>query len=246
VQEGAPYWLAPIAGLGAAAVVDAVRRAVALRDRTEIALAAWMLIPVPTVIYTHLPPKYLLASAPAAALLIARRAAAERTGAVVTAAVVALGTALGVAILRADATFAEVARTGVRTLAAPQIAAGRTVWYDGYWGFQWYAEAAGARRWTPRPPQPGPGDLVVTSARRPLPLDREAFAGLVHIGRHEDRRPGGRVMDLDSGAGFFTNRWGHLPWAWGDGLVDAVDLWLAPPVPVTNPRPGEGGEAGAR
>jgi hypothetical protein len=205
-----------------------------------------MLVPVPIVVYTHLPPKYLLASAPAAALLIVRRAAGRRIGVAATASVVVLGAALGVAILRADSAFAEVARTGVRTLAAPQVAAGRTVWYDGHWALHWYAEAAGARRWTPRPPQPAPGDLIISNARRPFPLDGEAFGGLVHLRRHEDRRPGGRVMDAGVGAGFFTNSWGHLPWAWGDDLVDAVDLWLAPPARVTPPRHGERGGAGAR
>jgi hypothetical protein len=240
-----PYWLAPIAGVGVAALVDTVRQAAGRRDRIEIALAAWMLIPLPTVVYAHLPPKYLLASAPAAALLVARRAAGRRIGAVATACVAALGVALGVAILRADAALAEVARTGVRMLTAPQVTGGRAVWYDGYWAFQWYAEAAGARRWTARPPQPAPGDLVISHVRRPLPLDSDAFRGLVHLRRYEVRGSGGRVLDLDSNAGFFTNAWGHLPWAWGDGVVDAVDLWLAPPA-RTNPTPATGDGAGPR
>lgn len=245
VHERPRWWLAPVAGLGAAAVVDAVRRALARRDRIDLALVAWMLIPLPTLPYAHLPPKYLVAAAPAAALLVARHAAGRRIGVPVAATVAALGLVLGIAILRADAAFAEVSRTGVRLLLRLHPPAGRTVWYDGHWAFQWYAEESGARRWSPRPPQPAPGDLILSNARRPLTLDREAFGGLVHLRRFEDRRPGGRVMDVGLGVGFYTNRWGHLPWGWGDDLIDAVDLWLAPGARPPAGPPGAPGPRGS-
>lgn len=237
-EPDAPFWLAPVAGLGAAALVDVVLEALRRRDSTWIALAAWMLVPAPAIVYSHLPSKYLLASAPAAALLLARAAAGRRLGRIAIAATAVLGVALGVAILRADAAFAEVGRTGVRLLARPLVAAGRNVWYDGHWGFQWYAEAAGARCWSAAPPQPAPGDFIVSNARRSIPLDEAAFDALVHLRRYEDRRPGGRLMSRAAGAGFYSNVWGLLPWAWGDDLIDAVDLWQAPSGPGTASRPG--------
>jgi hypothetical protein len=44
------------------------------------------------------------------------------------------------------------------------------------------------------------------------------------LARIEERGWGGRIMDANLNAGFFSNAWGFLPWAWGDGLVDGFDL----------------------
>ena len=52
-------------------------------------------------------------------------------------------------------------------------------------------------------------------------------------------------MSDGSGAGFFSNAFGFLPWTWGDDLIDAIDLWLAPggalPPPSLGPEPGPEG-----
>ncbi|HSN92386.1 MAG TPA: hypothetical protein VLS93_14235, partial [Anaeromyxobacteraceae bacterium] len=61
---------------------------------------------------------------------------------------------------------------------------------------------------------------------------RDLEEALVHLGRVEVREPGGRVMSAAAGAGFYSNAWGYLPWGWDDGLVDAVDLFLAYPRPA--------------
>ncbi len=87
------------------------------------------------------------------------------------------GCALGFAILRADAAFADVGRRAAAELIAPRIAAGERVWFLGRWGFQWYAERAGARPVTLTAPFPARGDEVVvaTASARSSPgsiLDR--------------------------------------------------------------------------
>jgi hypothetical protein len=224
----APYFVAPIAGLGFASLWDVISGAVRERDGRRLTLGTWMLVPVPAVAYWHMPPKYLLASAPAAALLLAM-AMAERSrlGRPVLAATAVLGAILGVAILRADSALADVGRTAARTLIAPSVAAGHRVWYVGHWGFQWYAEEAGARCWSAAPPYPVEGDLIAYADNLAAPLARRELESLVHLSRVEDRRPGGRVMSKGAGAGFYSNGWGYLPWAWGTDPVDAVDLWLA-------------------
>lgn len=227
------YWVVPAAALGLSVILDVLIDAVHRRDGLQLALWTWLLVPLPVVIYTHLPAKYLVASVPAACLLVARAAArSPAVGRWVVGTASIAGLCLGVAILQADARFAEVARAGVRRLVTPELVQGRTLWYDGHWGFHWYAEEAGARPWTATRDQPRPGDLILTNTVRPTPLDERVFGALVHLGRYEDRTPGGRVMNLAADAGFYSNAWGYLPWSWGDGVIDAIDLWQAPGGPT--------------
>ena len=184
------------------------------------------LIALPVTLYVHMPSKYLLASAPAAAILVAR-ALASRPPALaraLLAATVVLGVALGVLILRADAAFAGLGRRAAAEMIAPQVAAGRNVWFAGHWGFQWYAEKAGARCLTITPPLPLHGDLAVSSLR--------SFGHTIHLyperkllATLEDGAPGGRIMSMNLGSGFYSNGWGYLPWAWGDEVLDSFSLW---------------------
>jgi hypothetical protein len=225
--ERAPYLIAPVAGLGLAALADVLIDAWQRRDALQLALGAWLLVPLSTVVYVHLPSKYLLGAAPAACLLVARAMAErEKLGRRVLVAGTVLGAALGVAILSANAAFAEVNRAGARSLIAPQVAAGRTVWYVGHWGFQWYAEKAGAHCWSTEPPYPVEGDLIASTWNSTYPLVKDLEV-LTHLGRVAESRPGLRIMSRELGAGFYSNNWGYLPLAWGDGQVEAVDLWLA-------------------
>ena len=226
----APYWLAPVAGLGAAALVDVLVDGISRRDGVQLILGLWLFLPLPTAIYVHLPPKFLLASAPAASILVARAMAARpEIGRALLAGTAALGVILGVAILRADSAFSGLGRQAAGTLIAPAVASGQRVWYVGHWGFQWYAEKAGARYFNSTPPYPAIGDLVVSSVNSEPSLEVEEMDALFRIRRVEDRQPGGRVMSRKAGAGFFSNSWGYLPWAWGDDVIDAFDLWVVSP-----------------
>ena len=36
---------------------------------------------------------------------------------------------------------------------------------------------------------------------------------------------GGRVMSKPDQAGFYSNVWGFLPWAWGTGEVNRFEVW---------------------
>lgn len=226
-----PVALAPVAGLGAAVLVDLVGDALRRRDAIQLSLGAWMLLPLAALPYTHFPAKYLLACAPAATILVARTmAASPGPSRRLLAATAVAGVALGVAILRADAAVAGLARDAARALVAPQVAAGRRVWYVGHWGFQWYAEQAGARFFPMRPPFPAPGDLVLSSLHCEPQIDVwKMTEDLAHLVRIEHSAPGGRVMDRASGAGFYSNFWGYLPWSWGSGVVEAIELWRVAP-----------------
>jgi 4-amino-4-deoxy-L-arabinose transferase-like glycosyltransferase len=232
VGTNAPLAFAPIPGLGLAVLLDVAIDGWRRRDPVQLALWAWLLIGLVAAPYAHLPSKYLLASAPAVALLVAREASSRggRRALVATASCAVAGLALGVAILRADARFAGLGRRAAAELVGRPASAGQRVWITPHWGFQWYAERAGGRPMTLQPPHPAPGDLVVTSDNtdqsvlvlRALSL---SYPGrLQQLARIEERAQGGRVMDAGLNAGFFSNNWGFLPWAWGDGLVDGFDL----------------------
>ncbi len=223
-------YVAPFAGLGATVLWDVLEDGWKRRDRLQLALGLWLLIPLAPAPYTHLPSKYLLAAVPAAALLVAHEM--SRSERVLTRAALAvccaMGLSLGIAILRADSAFAGLGRRAAAELIAPRSANGQRVWFAGHWGFQWYAENAGGRILTLTPPYPALGDLVVTTTRSEAGFEiadmlSTRYRRATHIGRVEDATPGGRVMA--NGAGFFSNGFGYLPWAWGDEPLDTFDLW---------------------
>lgn len=227
-----PWPVAIVAAVTFAVLVDIFADGWRRRDSVQLALGAWLLVPLAPATYVHLPPKYLLAAAPAAGLLVAR--AMARSGSRMALSVFSLsavaGVALGVAILRADARFGEMGREAAKRMIAPVAQAGRSVWFVGSWGFHWYAVQAGARPVTASPPYPAVGDVVVVS-QNSAP-SAVALEVLSHFGRAEllarleDRRPGGRVMSQQAGAGFYSNNVGYLPWGWGDDVLDRFDMWL--------------------
>ena len=224
--ETHPVLVAAAAGLAGAALWDVASRGVRERDGLALALVAWMLTPLVIVPYLHLPSKYLLAAAPAAALVIARgliETSRARAYAVLTAAV-ASGALLGFGILRADATFAGLGRAAVTEFIGSR-AAGVQVWFDGHWGFQWYAERAGALPLSSEPPYPASGDLVVVARSTQLGMldsipTRRPLETIIAEGS------GGRIMSRSDGAGFYSNGFGYLPWAWGSEPVDRYELWV--------------------
>lgn len=231
---GSGLWIVPVATMGAAVLYDLFADSWRRRDALELALALSALGPLPIVFYVHLPSKYLLVAAPPLSILIARRLAAVpgKRGRAILGVALCLGALLGVLILRADAAFAGIGRRAARELIEPQVRTGRRVWFGGHWGFQWYAERAGGRPLTLTDPLPSRGDLVVTNERLPgfsatgLP-DKRLLATLA------DRAPGGRVMDDRVDAGFYSNGWGYLPWAFSSRELQRFELWelLEAPAP---------------
>lgn len=223
-----PLALGLVAGIGIAVLWDVFADAWKRSDRVQLALGLWLLVALCALPYVQLPSKLLVTSAPAAALLLARELAA-RTGKrpwLVLGATVAIGVALGVAILRADMALGNLGRRAAAELIAPRVAAGRRVWIVGHWGFQWYAEKAGARHVTLTPPYPQHGDFLVVrlgagTSPQMLQMIANQFPRMTRAAQLLDDEPGGRVMDSSLGAGFYSNIVGYLPWAWGSSPVDA-------------------------
>jgi hypothetical protein len=221
-----PYLVGAAAGIGIASVWDVFHDGWRRKDSIQLVLGSWLLVSIPVLFYQHLPSKYQLASAPAVAILVAtalaRQSAQVRRFA--TAAIVIVGVGLGHLIVRADNELAELGRRAARELIAPNVAAGRRVWFDGHWGFQWYAEKAGAVCLTATPPRPAFGDLAVSSLRTGGGVNA-LFPGRVLVQTLPSSPRGGRIMSFALDAGFYGTAWGYLPWAWGNDVTDRYELW---------------------
>lgn len=197
------------------------------RDYVQGFLGLWLLTAAATAPYGHLPAKFLVPSAPAMGLVIARLSRGHLSKyRPLIATISVLGVLLGVLIVRADSALAEIGRIGGRQIAQ-LVRRGETVWVDGAWGFQWYGIAAGARPLALTPPLPKSGDIVVSGTQARVLVLRYSDKTLLH--RQVFDRPGGRV--LSEGAGFFSNGFGPLPWVWGTEELGRIETWRLGAVP---------------
>jgi hypothetical protein len=99
------------------------------------------------------------------------------------------------------------------------------VWFAGHWGFQWYAERAGASPVTLLPPLPQPGETVVVSE---IDFPRFTKSETPHKVLQSLCYPSsavGRVMDFQGRAGFFSSPYGYLPWKWGSRQASCFEVW---------------------
>jgi hypothetical protein len=203
------------------------------RDRVQLFLVAWLFVAAASATYVQLPIKVLIPSAPAMAILLARRMTLEkrrRMEMALVGGVVILGLFLGVLVLRADAAMGEVGRQGGRIVASliGRAEPGKTVWIDGAWGYQWYAMEAGAKVMADSPPFPRDGDLVVSSLDAKLVPFFLPNRTLLY--RKVFSEPGGRVFG--EGAGFFSNLIGLSPWVWGHRELGRIEVWRIDPKPL--------------
>jgi hypothetical protein len=194
-------------------------------------LLVWLGAGMVALPYVYMGAKYLLPGVPAAALLIVLHAARvrQRRYPLTVALLVATGWICGALIVVGDTTLASSQRAAVDRLITPRIHRGATVWAGGQWAFLGYAEEAGAQALANTPPLPGPGDIIVVSRldyygkllRLPIRLEL--------LNTQTDRRCGVFVLNRRLGAGFYSNRFGYLPFAIGCGEVNAYDLYRVSP-----------------
>ena len=118
---------------------------------------------------------------------------------------------VGAAVAQADATLAGDARTAARVIHEQLGGRGAGIWFQGHWGFQYYMEAAGATPVDKGAVVAAPGDYLVTpeinSNSTPPPEAMFERVGDIEIAS------GGWivVMHIPSGAGFYSDQWGPLP-----------------------------------
>jgi hypothetical protein len=159
--------------------------------------------------------RYLLPMLPAASILLIRRLELRhllhdrnQIGPLVA----PLGVSLVIALMAAwaDFKFANSARDAA-THIQQEVGAASHVWFEGHWGFQYYMERAGARPIDFRHPRYSPNDVIV------LPLGNSFVfnpppANLASWFEY-DCAPSKyfTTMSASSGAGFYSDDWGPLP-----------------------------------
>jgi len=106
------------------------------------------------------------------------------------------------------------------------IQSGHRAWYSGQWALTWYGEQAGASCLSINAPYPQSGDIIVAG-------EVEGGASLVQrmdlklrlLGTVSSDRPGIRIMNPQAHAGFYSNYFGYLPWAWAKDAVNTYFIW---------------------
>jgi len=218
-------WPLAAALYGLVTIASMLYQCVRAWDRIGLLLSLWVLIPLPLIIYDHLPIKYLLGVMAAVIFILMRNLSIlpRLHELSVYGAIVLACAAYSFVLLRADADFAEYGRRAAADLIAPRVAAGEKVWYGGQWGFYWYAQQAGARVSRPGEPGPNPGELLAVGLMEDGNVARSRFPGRKLIdSRHYDA-PHGRTTGY--GGGLFSNFLGDSLWVWKPETTNDYELW---------------------
>ncbi|MGO9011947.1 MAG: hypothetical protein ACLQPN_17755 [Bryobacteraceae bacterium] len=217
-------WVTLIAAAGLLALIDFLAWAWRTGEYRWVACGLWMLLPLVNIVYLHLPVKYLTASAPAAALLIASRLDGRRWRKVFLCGIVGAAVAFSGLVLHADYAFANMGREAVRRLIVPHLAEGDRVWFASMWGFQWYALQAGARH-IHQGETPASGDYLARGELEGYLATMKRLPPAVLVETFVVGGPCGRTMSRQDGAGLYSNFYGDLMWAWGSGQWNRYELW---------------------
>jgi hypothetical protein len=190
-------------------------------------LIVWLFAGLVALPYVYMSAKYLLAGIPAAAILIVLHAARVRQQRypLTVALLIACGWIAGALIIVGDTTLAGSQRSAVEREVPRMLKRGHQAWAGGQWAFLEYAQRAGAHPLGNQPPLPSPGDYVLISRLDyygrfdDLPLNRDYLYSTV------DRRCGVFVLNRELHAGFFSNRFGYLPFAIGCAELNRYDVF---------------------
>lgn len=234
LEDGAPRWslivqLAFLATVGASVLPLVVTDLWRHRSADSVLLALWVVgtLFFTTAINWSINGRSLLPLVPAAAILIVRRLdrgahspGPGRWHRLWPLAPAALCAAL---VVRADAKLADNSRTAARLFHEQLGPRPHPVWFQGHWGFQYYMEATGAKPFDRQHPPMQIGDYVITPSNNTnilrLPPELFAAAGDIEIGM-------GRLltMRIESGAGFYADEFGPMPFLVDPGHIQTFRL----------------------
>jgi 4-amino-4-deoxy-L-arabinose transferase-like glycosyltransferase len=126
-------------------------------------------------------------------------------------------------VARADYSLAETAQRAAITIRDTYKDAPGTLWFEGHWGFQYYMEQFGGKAVDVRRPALAQGDIVI------IPLNNTCIYRLtrdLELIRSAQFSTAGfmTILNGDTGAGFYSDLYGPLPFAIGP---DAVEEYYA-------------------
>jgi Dolichyl-phosphate-mannose-protein mannosyltransferase len=120
------------------------------RDPIGLLLFLWVFGTTVFAIYVNwvINGRTILPLVPAVALILVRRLDREPHSPLIMPTILATAAVLALTVTAADVSLANANRAAARRLVAEyKSPEGRPLWFVGHWGFQYYAQAAGARPW---------------------------------------------------------------------------------------------------
>lgn len=217
-------WAAAGISLLALAALDLVKN----RDADSLLLTCWV---AGTFIFASVAnwsvnARSILPMVPAAGILMMRRLELmEKVGGRrpnwQIALPLALSLILSVAVTWSDCRFANTARTAADQIWEEYGEKVPNIWFTGHWGFQYYAESKGAKAVIYQSFMPDLDDLAVVPLNGPNVIVPSGAPILQAL-----EIPSGPlgIMDMGTGAGFYADSWGPLPFALGS--VDPETYWV--------------------
>lgn len=220
------WYLYAAAGLAYLALALVLAELLKGRTGPTLALALWIVTPLAVIPYLHMAAKYAIPSAPAWGLILAICAGGFGRVRWYRGALPAVGLAMGMLIVNGDARAANMGRFAIEKWMPSIGTRGGKVFFDGQWGFQWYAEMRGAACFDPKTGSSArPGDFVAVDVLggKPFPLSLYPGSRLVDV--VSSGSAGGLVLSEPLNTGFFSDSSGRLPWVWAPAGMLRYELW---------------------
>lgn len=203
------------------------------RDATAVTLTLWIwgTFVFATFVNWSVTARTILPMIPAVGIVIARRM--QRGDSIDESEIVrmrtliplSLSTVLALVVTSADCSLANSARDAARSIARMWMTEGRTMWFQGHWGFQWYMQEAGAR------PIDQPGTILHVGDRLAIPYNNcnVHIPENVQLERLERLQlataPCVTTMQDQNAAGFYSSVIGPLPFAFGRVPPEQYDVF---------------------
>jgi len=200
------------------ALADVLER----RDCTSVLLLLWVggIFVFATVVNWTVNGRSLLTMAPAVGILVARRLEKSPVPEMVLPSFWQIGSSAAALVLtlwlaKADYDLAGVGRQSAASISSKYLQAGRTLWFEGHWGFQHYMEKAGAAPLDRNLEALRPGDIIVVPSEAVCTFDFST--DLVNMIEVLDYWPNPHLatMSLSAGAGFYAASAGPFPFSIG-------------------------------
>ena len=178
--------------------------------------------------------RVILPMAPAVGIIVMRRFAVKK-GAIVPPrdihAVFSLiaGIVLTLFVVWADYSAADTAKNAAIRIAGKYANAGRNVWFQGHWGFQYYMQALNTKPLDFLKPDLKRGDIIVTppvgTNANIIPPPEGTFEPVEKIRIRSLSWLS--VMNGATGAGFYSSLFGPLPFTFGSVPEEIYDVSMA-------------------
>ncbi|MBN1786968.1 MAG: glycosyltransferase family 39 protein [Sedimentisphaerales bacterium] len=111
----------------------------------------------------------------------------------------------------ADYTWAGTGRSAAEAVGENFGSSPNTIWFQGHWGFQYYMEAVGAKAIDLRDQKVDHADIIVIPSNNPGVRNLPQEVMYLNKVFQFNLCRGLTTMDMQSGAGFYSDGWGPLP-----------------------------------